>query len=332
MIIKNYEINKTNFRNNKFILLYGSNEGHKNEVLNIIKTKLNISQISKFDEKQILDNSEILLNQVLSKSLFDNEKIIFINRASEKLLKILNEIIIKKNDDLWFIIDSGPLEKKSKLRNMFEKEKDMICIAFYNDNNETLSKLASDFFKKKKLNISQSNINSLIGKCGGDRGVLKNELIKIEYFFLNKKEFNLDSLIKLVNLYENHSINELIDNCLAKNKRKTINILNENIYTNDDCIMITRTFLNKVKKIQILAENYKENKNLNLTISLSKPPIFWKDKGIVEQQLKKWSPDKLKMLIYKLSEIELRIKKNMNNSINLVRDFILNVASSGSNN
>ena len=122
-------------------------------------------------------------------------------------------------------------------------------------------------------------------------------------------------------------MSELVDNCLAKNKKKIDKILNENNFTNEDCILITRIFLNKSKKILKLSEIYEENKSIDLTISNARPPIFWKDKEITRQQLHKWSSKEIKVLIYKLNEIELLIKKNLNNSINLITNFILEITS-----
>jgi len=323
MILKSYEISKINLLKNKFLLLYGVNEGAKNESISEIVRISKIQQILKFDEKQILENEEILFTEVYSKSLFDNKKIIIINRASEKIIKILNEFINLEIEDLLLIINANNLEKKSKLRNLFEKGKELICMPFYADNSQTLSKLAFNFFLEKKIKVSQSDVNLLINKCNGDRGVLKNELNKIELFLLNKKTIDTNSIIKLTNLIENHDVSELIDNCLAKNHKKTINILNENIYTNEDSILISRTLLNKSKRILKLLNEFQKNRNIDQTISSAKPPIFWKDKEIVIKQIRSWTPDKVKQLIFRLNEIELLIKKNINNSNNLITDFIL---------
>ena len=149
--------------------------------------------------------------------------------------------------------------------------------------------------------------------------------------FNSKQKITEENIIKLTNLIENHSISELVDNCLAKNKQKIINILNESNFNNEDCIMITRSFLLKSKKILKLCSEFKSNKNIDLTISSAKPPIFWKDKEITKQQIYKWTPDKIKKLIFRLNEIELLVKKNINNSINLITDFILDQSSSNTN-
>ena len=205
-------------------------------------------------------------------------------------------------------------------------------MAFYPDNDQTLLKLAYNFFKEKKIMISSVNINTIVNKCNGDRKNLFNELNKIENYCRNGKKINNESIARLTNLAENFSISELIDNCLAKNKNKTLNILNENNFSNEDCIIITRTFLTKSKKILSLSNDYQNNKNIDLTISAAKPAIFWKDKEITKQQITKWSPNKIRILIYKLNELEMLVKKNVNNSINLVTNFILEQSTNKTNN
>jgi DNA polymerase-3 subunit delta len=175
-------------------------------------------------------------------------------------------------------------------------------------------------------------VNLIVNKCSGDRDTLVNELEKIKYFSKNGKQINSENISKLINLSENHSISELIDNCLAQNKKKTISILNDNNFSNEDCIMITRLFIVKAKKLLVLSKAFKTNKNLDLTISSAKPPIFWKEKEITKQQIQKWSSRNIKKLIYSLSETELQIKKNINNSINLITDFLLLKSCSATNN
>ena len=204
-------------------------------------------------------------------------------------------------------------------------------ILFYGKNEGLKNEALEILIKDKKISISPSNLNLIVNKCSGDRENLINELKKIEYFTKNGKKIDSENLSKLINLSENHSISELIDNCLAKNKKKIIGILNENNFNNEDCIMITRSFLIKAKKLLALSKEFESNKNIDLTISSAKPPIFWKEKEITKQQIYKWKPKNIKELIYKLSETELLIKKNINNSINLITDFILGQSSSETN-
>ena len=330
MILKSYEINKINQNINHFILFYGKNEGLKNEALNIlVKNKNNISN---YEEKEILENENIFIENILSKSLFEEEKSIVIKRATDKILKIIEILHLKDLEETTIIINSENLEKKSKLRSFFEKDKKLVCVPFYPDNDQILSKLEYNFLKDKKISISPSNINLIVDKCSGDREVLINNLQKIEYFSKNGKKINTENISKLINLNENHNISGLIDNCLAKNKKKTISILNENNFNNEDCIMIARSFIIKAKKLLTLSTTFETNKNIDLTISSAKPPIFWKEKEITKQQIYKWKSESIKQLIYALSDIELQIKKNINNSINLITDFILLQSSSKTNN
>ena len=330
MIFKSFEINKINKKINQLILFYGKNEGLKNEALNIlIKDENNIQN---YEEKEILDNENNFIENILSKSLFEKEKFIVIKRTTDKILKVIETLHLKNLEYITIILNSDNLEKKSKLRSLFEKNKKLICVPFYPDNNQTLSKLAYNFLNDKKISISPSNINLIVGKCNGDREALINELQKIEYFVKNGKKINTKNISKLINLSENHSISELIDNCLAQNKKKIISILNENNFSNEDCIMITRSFILKSKRLLELSKTFETNKNIDLTISSAKPPIFWKEKEITKQQIQKWKPENIKNLIYALSETELQIKKNINNSINFITDFILLQSSSATNN
>ena len=323
MILKYFELNKIDFQIVRFILFHGRNDGLKNEEIKNLKSKLK-REIINYDEKQILENKENFFNQILNKSLFEDERLIIINRASDKIETIIQEILEKNINEASIIINAELLDKKSKLRNLFEKDKNkLVSVAFYPDNNETLYRLANNFLREKKISLSSSNINFIVAKCNGDRKNLKNELGKIELFSLNKRKINEKDLFKLVNLVENHSINELIDYCLAKNQKKTLSILNENTFTNEDCIIITRTMLKKSKRLSKLVNDFNTNKNLEKTINDAKPPIFWKEKDITKEQIKRWGLDNIEKLISDINNTELKVKKIPNNSINLITDFLL---------
>ena len=320
MIIKNYELNKNSIGGKNFFLFYGNNEGLKNE---IIEKYFLDNKVINFDEKEVLENEKNFIDNILSKSLFEENKTVVIKRSSDKICKIIEKIKEKniENDVLIFISDN--LEKKSKLRNLFEKEIKFVCIPFYPDTEQTLIKLAHEFLRKKKISLSSENINLLINKIGGSREFLYNELRKIEYFCLNGKKITTLNLLKLLNLAQNHSTSDIADNYLAGNKRKIIDILNDNTFTSEDCVHITRSLLIKSKKILKLSTDFKVNKDLDLTINSAKPPIFWKDKEIIKRQVFKWKPENLKIIIYKLNEIETLIKKNVNLSVNLIINFLL---------
>lgn len=330
MILKYYELSKINLAKQKFILFYGNNEGLKKEEISKLNSKSK-KKIFNFDERQILEDTETFFDHVYSGSLFENEKFIVINQTSEKILKIIETLLEKKFEDISILINAGSLDKKSKLRATFEKNKELLAVGFYPDTNETLIKLAQNFLREKKINLSQMNINFVIDKCNGNREFLKNELKKIELFAINKKNVAFEDLIKLVNLSEDFSISELIDHCLAKNQKKTFHIINENNFSNDEGIIIARTFLNKLKRVLVLSENYQINKNINKTITEARPPIFWKDKEIIKTQISKWSTKNIKEMIVQINQIELQIKKNSSNALNIILDFIVQKSSSINN-
>ena len=323
MIIKSYETNKIDLIFSNIILFYGQNQGAKEEEINKILKAHKEKNLSKYDEKEILDNIEVFFENILSESLFEDEKIILINRASDKIVGIIEELIEKKISKISILVNSNSLEKRSKLRSIFEKNKRLICVPFYPDTIETLSKLSYNYLRENKIILSQEHINLIVNRCNGDRGVLKNELEKIKFLSLSKKKLSTEDILKISNLVENHEISELVDNCLAKNQRKIINIMSENNFNNEDCIVIVRTFLNKLKRLSNLIINYSNNKNLDKTIANAKPPIFWKDKQLVKAQINKWSYEQIKKLIFEINEIELQIKQNKLNPINVVSNFIL---------
>jgi DNA polymerase III subunit delta len=324
MILKSFELNKIKLDNYKFYLFYGDNEGLKEENIKNLFEKNYQDKIQRYEEKEILDNISSFFNSIFTKSFFDNEKLIIINRATDKIKETIERVIEKKPEDIQIILNSKNLEKKSTLRKLFEKEKLIVCIPFYEDNNQTLNSIISLFFRNKKIPISQQLINVLIERSRGDRKNLNNELEKIENFSLNKKNLNIEEIIKLTNLADNYSASELVDHSLAKNTRKTVTILNENNYSDEDNIIIIRTLLAKLKRLVKIYELMDEKNNIEQGISACKPPIFWKDKPLVTQQIQSWKKEHLKNLIYKTNEIELLVKKNSMLAKNILSDFIIN--------
>ena len=320
MILKNFELEKNNYKSGIY-LFYGQNEGYKKEQINFFKLNKKNTLVISFSEKEILENKEKFYNIVLSKSFFDDERIIIIDYVTDKIIEIILEIVSKNINDISLILNSGPLEKKSKLRKLFEDNKTLICVAFYPDNYLTLSKIANDFFKQKKISISQSDINNIINKSVNNRDYLKQDLTKIELLSLNRKLVSSD-LIKLVNQNENQNFSEIIDSCFDKNLKKIINMLNENNFGPEDGIIFVKTFILKAKKLLKLSINFSVNNDINMTLDKAKPPIFWKEKEVVKQHIYKWKPNKIKDLLFNLNDLELQIKKNLNLSIKIVTNFI----------
>jgi len=326
MIIKAYEHQKIKKLNNKIFLFYGENDGYKNQVIKDVFIDDFKGKIERFDEGEILSNFENFISSLRNKSFFDELKLILIARVTEKIIKLIDELLNKEINDIIIILNAPALEKKSKLRSLFEKDKNLICIPFYKDDNRTLSQLANNFFKNNKISISQEIINLIIERSRGDRINLNNELNKISLFLLSKEKINIEDVIKLTNLAENYSISELADNCLSKNIKKINKIFNENVFSVEDCILIIRTLLIKSKRLLEIKKIHYTNKNIEEVIANYKPPIFWKDKEIVKTQASQWTLKDTEKLIFKINDVELLIKKNYYNSLNIISDFVLNAA------
>ena len=159
MILKSFELNKIKLNDYNYYLFYGNNEGLKEELRKNLFEKNYIGEIHRYEEKEILDNKNDFHSSIFTKSFFDNEKLIIINRATDKIKDVIEELIERNLQDVLFILNSKNLEKKSILRKFFEKEKSTVCSPFYEDNNQTLNSLISQFFRAKKIPISQLLIN-----------------------------------------------------------------------------------------------------------------------------------------------------------------------------
>ncbi len=330
MIIKNYEI-KNFISTANIFLFYGENVGQKEEVLDNFFKKNFVNSTYVYDEKTIKSNLENFYNQITTNSFFENKKLIIINNITEKIKEEIEIIIEKKIQDLTLVLTTGILEKKSKLRIFFEKNKNLIIIPFYKDNSQSLAEIAKSFFKQKSILSSQETINLIVEKSSGDRKNLKNELIKIENFLGERKKLSFEDTLKIVNLSENYNMTELVNYCLAKDKKNTLKIINENIFSFEDSIIITRLLLSASKRLMNLIEKISTNNNIEYIISSYRPPIFWKDKEIIKTQIKNWTSKNIKELIIKTNEIELAVKKNSNNALNIVFNFLIEQSSKTNN-
>ncbi len=323
MIIKSYELKKNIKKNVNFYLLYGQNNGLIEEVINKNLKSVFSKNIYTYEESEILSDIDNFHEKIFNRSFFENDKLLIINRVTDKILEVIKEIFERKIEDLNVILKSGSLEKKSKLRIFFEKNPDLIIVPFYEDTHQSLQFIAQNFFKEKKIKISTENINYIVEKSKGSRINLKNDLEKISSFSQNKPALQFEDILKLSTSAENYAISELTDQCLVKNKKKTINILNENNPSMEDNILILKSFLFKLKRLKKLKKEIENNKDQEQAISSFRPPIFWKDKIIIKEQLKVWSLIEIKSFIKRINNLELIIKKNSQISNQLINDFII---------
>lgn len=322
MISKFYEINKHKEKVN-YYLFYGENEGQKLDTISSNFENFTKENTYKYDEKDIIQNNSLFFDKIYSKSFFEKEKLIIISSVTDKILDLVKETVDSVNTEITVILLSKRLEKKSKLRNFFEKNEKILIIPFYEDTISTLITIGRKILSDNKMSLSQENLNLIIERSQGDRVNLKNELEKIINFSKNKNKIELDDILKLTKLSENYSASELADNCLSKNKKKTLNILNENIPSNDDNILILKTFLYKLKRLRKLRINLDNNSNVENVINSFRPPIFWKEKNLIKQQIKIWEINDIEQFIIDINNTESLIKKNPQVSNQIVNDMIL---------
>jgi DNA polymerase-3 subunit delta len=323
MLIKSHELKNFKIKDTDFYLFYGPNTGLIEETINKIFKPIFTKNIINYDEADLLNNIHSFKEMIFNKSFFDDEKFIIINRASNKILDLIQELIESQVTDLKMIIKAGPLEKKSKLRSYFEKNKLTVITAFYEENYQSLLLMIKKIFKEKQIVVSNEIISLIIERSKGNRISINNEIEKISSYYEKNNKIDLKDVLKITNLAENYGISELVDQSLSKNRKKTINILNENNLNTEENILIIRTFLNKLKRLKILKTEYQKSKNIEQVLSAARPPIFWKDKDIVKQQLNIWSLSEIKFLIYKVNKLELTIKKNNQISDQILNNFIL---------
>ena len=324
MIFKNFQLNKLNFDNYNLYLFYGKNEGFQNEIIQEYFIKSFKGEIIKYDENEVLNNNQIIIEEILNKSLFCEKKILIVSKTTDKSVKIIEEVLDKNFSDVKIICKSGALEKKSKLRNFFEKNNKTVIVPFYEDDTKSLLPIINNFIRKNEIKISRESINLLIERASGSRDSLHKELEKIYNYSISDKNLQHEIVKKLTNLSENIDINELVDQYLIKNTKHVTKILNENNYSDEDCILILRMILIKSKRLLAIIEKYNEVKNIDEVITNIRPPVFWKDKERVKKQANNWDFNELKRKIYQISEIETLVKTNSKNSLNIVSNFIVN--------
>ena len=322
MICKFFEIVK--YKDNiNFYLFYGENEGQKLETIRSNFSNFNKETTYKYNEKDIINNNQIFFERIYSSSFFEKEKLLLISDITDKFLNLVEETLDSKIADVTIILLAKKLEKKSKIRNFFEKNKKTLIVPFYEDTIQNLILIGKKILSDNKISLSQENLNLIIERSQGDRINLKNELEKIISLSKNKNKLELNDILKLTNLSENYSASELADNCLRKNRKKTLNILNENIPSNDDNILILKTFLYKLKRLRKLRINFNKNNDIEKTINSFKPPIFWKDKNTIKDQIKIWNIDDIEGFIIDINNTESLIKRNPQISNQIMSDMIL---------
>jgi len=337
MIIKSNEIqkNKPNFPKYNFFLLYGENLGLKKDIRKFIKTSIeqenNNVEILFLYEGEILANEENFHNLIYGGSLFSDKKIITIYEATDKIIKKISEIYDKYPKNVFLIIFSEILEKRSKLRNFFETNKKTICIPCYLDSEKNLEVIARSELKKNNIMLSQEAVNLLIEKSNSDRNNLRNEIEKIHSYSLNKKKIELTDIISLINFSGDYKSDIFINECLSGNIKQYKKIISELYVNTVNQILLFRILSNKIQRlIKIKAKENKSN-NVDNLINAMKPTVFWKEKPLLKKQLSIWSLDNLKKVIDEINNIELLCKKNPQISKVIFFNFFTNICKKANN-
>ena len=322
MLYKSYLIEQNfNTLKSDITLFYGENIGLKKEFKDLIKFNNKNKEIIKFLQDQILKNKDILFNEINNISLFEKEKIILIDNADDKILETLKEIE-DKSDDIKIYIFSEILEKKSKIRNYFEKSKKYVIVPCYQDNEIGLKKIINNKLKGYE-GLTPYNINLIFENCDFDRSKLLNEIEKIRIFFDKKKIETID-LKMLLNIKSSDNFDNLKDEALAGNKIKTNELLSQTIIETEKVMYYLNSINQRLDKLMEI--NQSGEKNLVGIIDNLKPPIFWKDKPKVIEQAKKWSLEKTKKMREKTYNFEIYIKSNsIVNKDLLVRKLIIDM-------
>jgi len=322
MLYKSYliEQNFSTLKNN-ITLFYGENIGLKKELKDLIKFNNKNKEIIKFLQDQILKNENILFNEINNISLFEREKIIIIDNADDKILETLKEIE-DKTYEIKIYIFSEILEKKSKIRNYFEKSKKYGIVPCYQDNEIGLKKIINNKLKGYE-GLTPYNVNLIFENCDFDRSKLLNEIEKIKIFFDKKKIESID-LQMLLNVKSSDNFDYLKDEALVGNIKKTNKLLSQTIIEAEKVMYYLNSINQRLDKLMEI--NQSGEKNLVGIIDNLKPPIFWKDKPKVIEQAKKWSLEKTKKMKEKTYNFEVYIKSNsIINKDLLVRKLIIDM-------
>ena len=335
MLIKSYEILKKDLNFLNSFLIYGENTGLKQDIVKSVielKEKKNIKYKQfKFEEEEIIKNQNDFFNLIFSGSLFDKKKVIFVNRTTDRLFNLISEISKKDIKDILIFFEADQLEKKSKIRNLFEKDKNLVCIACYQDNNFDLIKIINDEIKQTKIKLSTESINLLIERASGDRNNLRNEVNKLKCFALNKQMVSYDQVKELTNMVGNYQNDYIVNICLNGDKKKLNKILRENNFSFEDFLILLKIFSKKIHRLLKIKIFNRLEKNLDQIFNQIRPPIFWKEKEDVKKQVRLWNEKKLNLIIKKINEIELNCKKNHELSTNITLDFLSTVCNEVNN-
>ena len=323
MIFKSYLLEKNidQLLNCTVFLFYGDNEGLKKVFKESLKKKSQTKTLLLFQE-DIIKNQDLLLNEVFNKSLFNEKKTIFIEQADDKILKIVENF--EKLEDVEIFLFASALNKKSKLRNFFEKSKIFGTSPCYEDNAITIRKIIQEKLRKFQ-GLTPEIIEYIIQNTGLNRYKINNEIKKIETYFKNNK-IEANKLDDLLNLGSSDDFNQLKDEALNGNQNKTNKLISDTVLEDEKSIYYLNIINQRALDLLKILRGQKNIYNVEQAINDLKPPVFWKDKPNFIIQLKKWNQKKLKNILSKVFDVELKIKTNSSINKNiLMKNLIVDI-------
>ena len=307
MIYKSYLVEQNiGILNNNLVLFYGENRGLINDFKDKLIKNFSKSNIIKYDQEDILKNKNLLINELQNISLFHQQKIFFIRDINDKAFTVIEEIITEIGENKIFLF-SDVLEKRSKLRAFFEKDKKSDVIPCYEDNDLTIKKIISNELKRLD-GFSPQVVNLLKEFCGNDRSKLKNEIVKIKTLF-NGKPIDFDELNKLLNLEESDDFKLLKNTAISGKKNETNKFLSRTFLEDNKLAYYIATINQTFLRLKQINEN--KNTNIEEKIDQLKPPIFWKDKKEFVEQAKLWNIKKINYILNLTYDLEIIAKSNV---------------------
>ncbi len=326
MILKSYIVEKniSSLNNYASLLVYGENVGLKDDIKEIVKKENKDAEVINFFQDEIIKKNEIIYNEINNTSLFNEKKVIILHEVSDKIFKIVEELLDRTGNNLKLFILSGNLDKKSKMRNLFEKINNIGIIPCYNDNHRTMAEYIKLKLKDYR-GLTGEIINLIIDNSGLNRKIINLEIKKVKNFFLSKN-IKKNEIEELLNIKTNISFEEIRDASLLGNKKKVNQLMGEIEFLPEDNFFFLAQISTRINKLLEIQSLNQECKDIEIAMENIKPKIFWKDKPIYIEQLKKWNIEKLKKAVSVIGRAEIQMKKNPNVRNDLViKDLLINI-------
>lgn len=325
MILKSFSLNYEKlFTEYKINLIYGENYHLKTEILKKLtdEFKKNSFKTRFIKEEELLKDIQILDEYLNQDNLFGENEILIIQESSDKLLDYIQLEEINKK----LILVADNLQKRSELRARTEKSKVMSCIACYDDDEKTLQSLLRNGLTKIGIKVPYEAIDQLFNLNKLNRNDINSGLEKLALITKDKK-IDSDILSSLFNTTSSFDAFEISNVLLSGNKKNLNKILSSFYHFSFNFNEILGPLKYKINKLIDIYEFNENETDISKLVETFKPPIFWKEKGIVQIQMKMWKKDELELLLEKINEIEILCKLNFEIAETIFNKFLIDIVS-----